>query len=95
VKGDDPFESVYRRTLLHLMVIAGDAEMVELCLAAGADPKKRDCFVSFFSFYCGRRILFDAEQGLLPFHLAIVHGHLKMLQNMLPVMRAFGQSVHT
>lgn len=77
VRGDDPFESVYRRTLLHLMVIAGDVEMVELCLAHGADPKKRDCF------------------GLLPFHLAIVHGHLKMLQNMLPVMRAFGQSVHT
>jgi hypothetical protein len=77
VRGDDPFESVYRRTLLHLMVIAGDVEMVELCLAHGADPKKRDCF------------------GLLPFHLAIVYGHLKMLQNMLPVMRAFGQSVHT
>ncbi len=77
VKGDDPFENVYRRTLLHLMVIAGDIEMVEVCFAAGADPKKRDCF------------------GLLPFHLAIVHGHLKLLQNMLPVMRAFGQSVHT
>lgn len=95
MKGDDPFESVYRRTLLHLMVIAGDAELVELCLAAGADPKKRDCFVGrlIFSLFCVSKKMFF--QGLLPFHLAIVHGHLKMLQNMLPVMRAFGQSVHT
>ena len=77
VAGNDPFENVYRRTLLHLMVIAGDIEMVEKCFAAGADPKKRDAF------------------GLFPFHLAIVFGHLKLLQNMLPVMRAFGQSVHT
>ncbi len=77
IAGDDPFENVYRRTLLHVMVIAGDIEMVEKCLAAGADPKKRDCF------------------GMLPFHLAIVWGHTKLLQNMAPVMRAFGQSVHT
>ncbi len=77
IAADDPFENVCRRTLLHQMVIAGDIEMVEKCFAAGADPKKRDCF------------------GLLPFHLAIVFGHTKLLQNMAPVMRAFGQSVHT
>ena len=77
IAGDDAFENVYRRTVLHLMCILGDIEMVEKCLAAGADPKKRDCF------------------GMYPFHLAIVWDHLRLLQNLQPVMRAFGQSVHT
>lgn len=77
IDAGDKFENVYKRTLLHLMIILGDMELTDRCIAAGQDPKKRDCY------------------GMLPFHLAIVHGHFQLLKNMLPLMKAFGQSVHT